>query len=140
MLPLYITSHAYRIDKELVIKVADLGLAKYIYADNYYRMGRKSKIPIKWMPPESIHDRYYDQKTDVVGNVKYINKGDSRTFADWFLCGDLILRPLPMYYTLVYMLLPFVVMDIGGIESVLVPAKTISCLIDNQVVLVLIHY
>lgn len=140
MLPLYITSHAYRIDKELVIKVADLGLAKYICADNYYRMGRKSKIPIKWMPPESIHVRNYDQKTDVVGNVKYINKGDSRTFADWFLCGDLILRPLPMYYTLVYMLLPFVVMDIGGIESVLVPAKTISCLIDNQVVLVLIHY
>ena len=29
-------------------------------------MGRNIKIPIKWMPPESIHDQYYDQKSDVV--------------------------------------------------------------------------
>ena len=49
-----------------MIKVADFGLARDIYADDYYRMGHKSKVPIKWMSPESIHDRYYDQKTDVV--------------------------------------------------------------------------
>ena len=55
-----------RIDKDLVIKVADFGLSRDIYADDYYRMGQKGKIPIKWMPTESIHDRYYDQKTDVV--------------------------------------------------------------------------
>ena len=29
-------------------------------------MGVKGKVPIKWMSPESIHDGYYDQKTDVV--------------------------------------------------------------------------
>ena len=29
-------------------------------------MGQNAKIPIKWMPPESIYDQYYDEKTDVV--------------------------------------------------------------------------
>ena len=29
-------------------------------------MGQNAKIPIKWMPPESIYYQYYDEKTDVV--------------------------------------------------------------------------
>ena len=29
-------------------------------------MGQNARIPIKWMPPESIYDQYYDEKTDVV--------------------------------------------------------------------------
>ncbi|XP_065910186.1 hepatocyte growth factor receptor-like isoform X3 [Dysidea avara] len=53
------------VDKDLVIKVADFGLARDIYAEDYYRLGHTAKVPVKWMPPESIHDRYYDQKTDV---------------------------------------------------------------------------
>lgn len=53
-------------DKDLTVKIADFGLAKDIYCDDYYRSGHKTKVPIKWMPPESIHDRYYDEKTDVV--------------------------------------------------------------------------
>ena len=57
-------------DKDLTVKIADFGLTKDIYCDDYYRMGHKAKVPIKWMPPESIHDRYYDQKTDVVCNYK----------------------------------------------------------------------
>ena len=61
--------HICRIDKDLVIKVADFGLSRDIHSDDYYRMGHKAKIPIKWMPPESIHDRYYNQQTDVVCNV-----------------------------------------------------------------------
>ena len=62
--------HNCRIDKNLVVKVADFGLSRDIYCDDYYRMGHKSRVPIKWMPPESIHDRYYDHKTDVVRNYK----------------------------------------------------------------------
>ena len=57
-----------------MIKVADFGLSRDIYSNDYYRMGQKAKVPIKWMPPESIHDRYYNQKTDVVCNssIMYI--------------------------------------------------------------------
>lgn len=55
-----------RVDEDLVIKVANFGLSRDIYCDDYYRMGHKAKVPIKWMPPESIHDRYYDLKSDVV--------------------------------------------------------------------------
>ena len=61
--------HNCRIDEDLVVKVADFGLSRDIYSNDYYRMGHKAKIPIKWMPPESIHDRYYNQKTDVVRNA-----------------------------------------------------------------------
>ena len=56
-----------------MVKVADFGLSRDIYSDDYYRMGHKAKVPIKWMPPESIHDRYYDQKTDVVCNVHLVH-------------------------------------------------------------------
>jgi len=71
---MHILCHSYscldlsynRVDKDLVIKVADSGLARDIYADDYYRLGHTAKVPIKWMPPESIHDKYYNQKTDVV--------------------------------------------------------------------------
>ena len=55
-----------RVDKDLTIKIADFGLTKDIYCTEYYRMGRDTKIPIKWMPPESIYDQYFDQKSDVV--------------------------------------------------------------------------
>ena len=61
--------HDCRIDKDLMVKVADFGLSRDIYSNDYYRMGHKAKVPIKWMPPESIHDRYYNQQTDVVCNV-----------------------------------------------------------------------
>ena len=55
-----------RVDKDLTIKIADFGLAKDIYCDDYYRMKHDVNVPIKWMSPESIHDKYYDEKTDVV--------------------------------------------------------------------------
>ena len=71
------TNLSYKIDKDLVIKVADFGLARDIYADDYYRMEHKTRLPIKWMPPESILDKYYDQRTDVVCNVKYMMNQDA---------------------------------------------------------------
>ena len=63
---LFISIWTIRVDKDLTIKIADFGLTRDIYSDDYYRMGHNTKVPIKWMPPESIHDRYYDHKTDVV--------------------------------------------------------------------------
>ena len=55
-----------RVDKDLVVKVADFGLARDIYSDEYYRLRHKAAVPIKWMPPESLYDGYYNEMTDVV--------------------------------------------------------------------------
>ena len=60
-----------RIDHHGVIKVADFGLTKDIYARNYFRRdkseeGNEEKLPIRWMAPESIENDIYTEKTDVV--------------------------------------------------------------------------
>ena len=55
-----------RVDEDLVVKVADFGLARDIYSDEYYRLRHNTGVPIKWMPPESLYDGYYNEMTDVV--------------------------------------------------------------------------
>ena len=51
--------------------MADFGLTEDMYATNYFRhdekvVGSEEKVPIKWMAPESIESRLYNEKTDVV--------------------------------------------------------------------------
>lgn len=48
------------------MKVADFGLSRDIYSKDYYRMGSKTLLPIKWMAPESFNDGVFTEKTDVV--------------------------------------------------------------------------
>ncbi len=55
-----------RVDKELVVKVGDFGLARDIYSSDYYRANQRAKIPVKWMAPETLHDAISNEKTDVV--------------------------------------------------------------------------
>ena len=50
----------------MVVKVGDFGLSRDIYSHNYYRMGSKGKVPVKWMAPESLTDNIYTVYTDVV--------------------------------------------------------------------------
>uniref|UniRef100_A0A8C4N862 receptor protein-tyrosine kinase n=1 Tax=Eptatretus burgeri TaxID=7764 RepID=A0A8C4N862_EPTBU len=45
--------------------VADFGLSKKIYSGDYYRQGRISKMPVKWIAIESLADRLYTTKSDV---------------------------------------------------------------------------
>lgn len=47
--------------------VADFGLSKKIYNGDYYRQGRIAKMPVKWIAIESLADRVYTSKSDVVG-------------------------------------------------------------------------
>ena len=50
--------------------MADFGLAEDMYGTNYYRRSEdkgEERVPIRWMAPESIEMRLYDQMTDVVG-------------------------------------------------------------------------
>jgi len=54
-----------------VIKVADFGLTEDVYATRYYRQEESKersgeRVPIRWMPPESIENSIYNEKTDVV--------------------------------------------------------------------------
>ena len=54
------------------VKVADFGLSEDMYSTNYFRQGSSSdqsvetKLPIRWMPLESIEEGLYTEKTDVV--------------------------------------------------------------------------
>lgn len=50
--------------------VADFGLSKKIYNGDYYRQGRISKMPVKWIAIESLADRVYTTKSDVVSLPK----------------------------------------------------------------------
>ena len=58
----------YRIDVNMVIKVADFGLSESVGTKEYFRQDKDSaiKLPIKWLAPESMEDYMFSEKSDVV--------------------------------------------------------------------------
>lgn len=58
-----------RLRDDMTVCVADFGLSKKIYSGDYYRQGRIAKMPVKWIAIESLADRVYTSKSDVVGTV-----------------------------------------------------------------------
>lgn len=50
----------------MMVKVADFGFSRDICSKDYYRLKRKTRLPVKWLPPESLFDCIYSEKTDVV--------------------------------------------------------------------------
>ena len=60
-----------RIDAHFLIKITDFGLSEdafektgYLRQGNSY--GAAMKLPVKWMAPESLSDRQFSEKSDVV--------------------------------------------------------------------------
>lgn len=58
----------------MTVCVADFGLSKKIYSGDYYRQGRIAKMPVKWIAIESLADRVYTSKSDVVCIQLYLTK------------------------------------------------------------------
>ena len=55
-----------RLDKDLSVKIADFGLSRDIYVDDYYKTQSTTPLPVKWLAPEALFDREFSVKTDVV--------------------------------------------------------------------------
>uniref|UniRef100_A0A1I8Q124 Tyrosine-protein kinase receptor n=1 Tax=Stomoxys calcitrans TaxID=35570 RepID=A0A1I8Q124_STOCA len=47
------------------VKIADFGMARDIYSNEYYRKEGKAMLPVKWMPPEALFEGIFTSKTDV---------------------------------------------------------------------------
>ena len=59
----------YRLDKNLLAKVADFGLSRDVYVQDYYKAQNEVPLPVKWLAPEALFDREFNTKTDVVSNT-----------------------------------------------------------------------
>ena len=53
------------INHQLFVKISDFGLSKDIYSKDYYRLGDKSVLPIRWMPPEAIVFSKFTTQSDI---------------------------------------------------------------------------
>ena len=53
------------INEQLFVKIADFGLSKDVYSKDYYRLGEKSLLPIRWMPPEAILYCKFSTQSDI---------------------------------------------------------------------------
>ena len=64
----YLIFIQYRIDINMIIKVADFGLSVNMGAKEYYRLTNHmdTKLPVKWMAPESLADYVFSEMSDVV--------------------------------------------------------------------------
>jgi len=50
----------------MAVKVADFGFSRDVYMSDYYRLSRSTPLPVKWLAPESLHDKVFTVNSDVV--------------------------------------------------------------------------
>ncbi|XP_022651468.1 high affinity nerve growth factor receptor-like isoform X1 [Varroa destructor] len=53
------------VGEKLGVKIGDFGMSRDVYSTDYYRVGRQTMLPIRWMPPESILYRKFSVESDV---------------------------------------------------------------------------
>ena len=49
----------------LLIKIADFGLARGVYDKDYYRVAGKTFLPVRWMAPECLMYGVFTTASDV---------------------------------------------------------------------------
>lgn len=55
------------VNKDMVVKISDFGLARALFTSDYYSMGDHRLLPIRWMAPETI--QYTSQKFSLASDV-----------------------------------------------------------------------
>lgn len=53
------------VSKDLVCKIGDFGMARDIYETDYYKIGKKAMLPVRWMAPENLCDGVFTSDSDV---------------------------------------------------------------------------
>lgn len=54
------------VNEHRTVKIADFGLTRDIYANDYYRRDTQDvRLPVRWMAPESLKDNLYTSASDV---------------------------------------------------------------------------
>lgn len=53
------------VSDDYIMKIADFGLARDIQDTDYYRKNTNGRLPVKWMAPESLQEKFYDTQSDV---------------------------------------------------------------------------
>ena len=71
--------------------MADFGLAEDVYMKGYFRQETDAsvRLPYKWMPPESLQDMIFSEKSDVVCIRSCSSPASSANFAACFFKGCL---------------------------------------------------
>ena len=60
----------FRVDDKFLVKLADFGMSKDVYFDDYFKRGQEDKyLPVKWMALESLREGRYDYTTEVVNTL-----------------------------------------------------------------------
>ncbi|XP_040568562.1 uncharacterized protein [Lepeophtheirus salmonis] len=53
------------VNSSRIVKLADFGMTRPMYENDYYRFNRKGMLPVRWMSPESLADGLFTPMSDV---------------------------------------------------------------------------